>query len=92
LAIRQHAPFLTPAQIGWGTLIKPEASDNRKNRELTMENQDEGRKLAIENRPGDKPETCPKCGGKKISSCPGGSKLKAVPGIWWSCQDCLHEW
>ena len=42
--------------------------------------------------PGSKPETCPKCGGKEISACPGGSKLKAVPGIWWACQGCHHEW
>lgn len=59
-----------------------------------MAEKDDGRKLARESRPpeGGKPETCPKCGNAKISPCPGGSSLKAVPGIWWSCQDCHHEW
>jgi hypothetical protein len=58
-----------------------------------MEKMDEGRKLAMESKPPtDKPLACPKCGGTRISSCPGGSKIKFVPGIWWSCQDCTHEW
>ncbi len=53
---------------------------------------DDGKRFARESRPTAKPEACPKCGGKNIASCPGGSSLKAVPGIWWSCQDCHHEW
>jgi hypothetical protein len=39
-----------------------------------------------------KPEVCPKCGSKKVTSCPGGASLKAVPGIWWICDDCKHQW
>ncbi len=39
-----------------------------------------------------KPEKCPKCGGTNITHCPGGSSLKAVPGIWWKCESCKHEW
>ena len=58
-----------------------------------MENINDGRKLARESKPaGNKPEACPKCGGKQVALCPGGSSLKAVQGIWWSCQDCHHEW
>ena len=43
-------------------------------------------------KPDSKPDTCPKCGGKKVTSCPGGKSLKAVPGIWWVCDDCNHQW
>ncbi len=39
-----------------------------------------------------KPEKCPKCGSQKITSSPGGASLKAVPGIWWVCDDCKHQW
>jgi ferredoxin len=39
-----------------------------------------------------KPEKCPKCGGAKVTSCPGGASLKAVQGIWWICDDCKHQW
>jgi hypothetical protein len=39
-----------------------------------------------------KPEKCPKCGAAKITSCPGGTSLKAVPGIWWICDECKHQW
>jgi hypothetical protein len=54
---------------------------------------DEGRKWEKQSHPtGETPVVCPSCGGKDISSCPGGSKLKAVPGIWWSCHGCHHEW
>jgi hypothetical protein len=42
--------------------------------------------------PSSKPEKCPKCGGDKITSCPGGASLKAVPGIWWLCDACKHQW
>jgi hypothetical protein len=52
----------------------------------------DGRKLARESKSGDMPEKCPKCGSQKISACAGGSNFKAVPGIWWSCQECHHEW
>jgi hypothetical protein len=53
----------------------------------------DGKKLARESKPQvSKPETCPKCGGKKVSSCPGGSQRIAIQGIWWSCDDCHHEW
>ena len=43
-------------------------------------------------KPVSKPEKCPKCGSQKITSCPGGASLKAVPGIWWVCDDCKHQW
>jgi len=39
-----------------------------------------------------RPEACPICGSKKITTCPGGNSLKAVPGIWWICDDCKHQW
>jgi hypothetical protein len=58
-----------------------------------MFNKEEGTKLVKECKPtGTKPEACPKCGSKKIDACPGGSSVKAKPGIWWSCQDCHNEW
>jgi hypothetical protein len=40
----------------------------------------------------EKQAVCPKCGGKKVKSCPGGAAIKAVPGIWWVCEDCKHQW
>jgi len=43
-------------------------------------------------KPVNKPEKCPKCGSQKITSCPGGASLKAIPGIWWICDDCKHQW
>jgi hypothetical protein len=57
-----------------------------------MVNQDTDRKYVRESTQSNKPEECPKCSSKKIISCPGGSQLKAVPGIWWKCEDCKHEW
>jgi hypothetical protein len=39
-----------------------------------------------------KPEKCPKCSSNKVTSCPGGASLKAVPGLWWVCGDCKHQW
>jgi hypothetical protein len=38
------------------------------------------------------PEKCPACGSPKVISCPGGMSVKAVPGIWWVCDDCKHQW
>ncbi len=35
---------------------------------------------------------CPKCGSKNVTSCPGGTCLKPIPGIKWICIDCLYEW
>jgi hypothetical protein len=57
-----------------------------------MVNQDSDRKFVRDSTESKKPEVCPKCGSKNINSCPGGSQLKAVPGIWWKCEDCKHEW
>jgi len=57
-----------------------------------MADREEERKYVRDSTPSVKPETCPKCGSKKITSCPGGSKLTAVPGIWWVCDDCKHQW
>ncbi len=53
---------------------------------------EEERQYVKDSTPSVKPEICPKCGSKKITSCPGGSKLKSVTGIWWVCDDCKHEW
>jgi len=57
-----------------------------------MVDREEDRKFVRDSTVSKKPETCPKCGSKKVASCPGGSKLKAVPGVWWICDDCKHEW
>ena len=57
-----------------------------------MVNQDADRKYVRDSTESKRPEVCPKCGSKKVTSCPGGSQLKAVPGIWWKCEDCKHEW
>jgi transcription elongation factor Elf1 len=58
-----------------------------------MVNQGADRKFVRDSTsPVSKPEKCPKCGGKKVTSCPGGASLKAVPGIWWICDDCKHQW
>lgn len=46
-----------------------------------MEDREEERKYVRDSKSSEKPELYPKCGSKKISSCPGGSSLKAVPGI-----------
>jgi hypothetical protein len=55
--------------------------------------QTDGHKLERESHPqGGKPDKCPKCNKQNVSSCPGGSSLKMVPGIWWKCEDCHHEW
>jgi len=58
-----------------------------------MVDREDERKYVRDSRvPVNKPETCPKCGSKNVTSCPGGSSLKAVPGIWWTCDDCKHQW
>ena len=57
-----------------------------------MADKEEERKYVRDSKSSVKPEACPKCGSKKITSCPGGSSLKAVPGIWWLCDDCKHQW
>ncbi len=57
-----------------------------------MVNQDADRKFVRDSTESKKPEVCSKCGSKKVTSCPGGSQLKALPGIWWKCEDCKHEW
>lgn len=61
-------------------------------READMADKDEERQYVKDSRESKKPEKCPKCGSQKITSCPGGSSLKAVPGIWWVCDDCKHQW
>jgi hypothetical protein len=58
-----------------------------------MVNQGADRKFVRDSTsPTAKPEKCPKCGSKKIISCPGGASITAVPGIWWVCEDCKHQW
>jgi transcription elongation factor Elf1 len=57
-----------------------------------MGDREEERQYVKDSKVSNKPETCPKCGSKKITACPGGSSLKAVPGIWWVCDDCKHQW
>jgi transcription elongation factor Elf1 len=62
-------------------------------RRLEMADREEKeRQYVKDSKESKKPEICPKCGSKKITSCPGGSSLKAVPGIWWICDDCKHQW
>jgi len=57
-----------------------------------MADKEEERQYVKDSTPSVKPEICPKCGSKKITSCPGGSQIKSVTGIWWICDDCKHEW
>jgi len=58
-----------------------------------MVNQGEDRKYVRDSTsPETKPGKCPECGSEKVTSCPGGSSIKAVPGIWWICDDCKHQW
>jgi hypothetical protein len=57
-----------------------------------MTDREEDRQYVKDSRESKKPEACPKCSSKKITSCPGGASLKAVPGIWWICDDCKHQW
>jgi hypothetical protein len=57
-----------------------------------MADKEEARGFVRDSKASIKPEACPKCGGNKITSCPGGASLKAVPGIWWICDDCKHQW
>ena len=57
-----------------------------------MADKEDERQYVRDSLPSSKPEKCPKCGSKKITSCPGGLSLKAVPGIWWICDDCKHQW
>jgi transcription elongation factor Elf1 len=59
-----------------------------------MENKDAENKQYVKDTksPLSKPEKCPKCSSVKITSCPGGKSLKAIPGIWWICDDCNHQW
>lgn len=57
-----------------------------------MSEQPEKHDYVKDSKVSDKPDVCPECGGTRITACPGGSKLKAVPGIWWKCEDCSHEW
>jgi len=59
---------------------------------LAMAEQDEERQYVKDSRSSEKPEKCPKCGSKKVISCPGGASLKMIPGIWWLCEDCKHQW
>ena len=57
-----------------------------------MPEQQGDRQYVKDSRQSVKPDKCPKCGSKKITACPGGASLKAVPGIWWVCDDCKHQW
>ncbi len=57
-----------------------------------MADKEEQRQYVKDSQPSSKPEKCPKCGSTKVTSCPGGLSLKAVPGIWWVCDDCKHQW
>jgi hypothetical protein len=43
-------------------------------------------------KPENTPEKCPACGSSKVISSPGGASVKAVPGIWWVCGECKHQW
>jgi hypothetical protein len=57
-----------------------------------MVNQGSDRKFVRDNTTPTKPEKCPKCASTKVIACPGGASLKVVPGIWWICDDCKHQW
>ncbi|MGD9143464.1 MAG: hypothetical protein PVG61_06435 [Dehalococcoidia bacterium] len=57
-----------------------------------MAGSEQERKYVSDSKQSQKPDTCPECGGESITSCPGGASLKAVPGIWWICDDCKHQW
>jgi ferredoxin len=57
-----------------------------------MPDQQEDRQYVKDSRQSAKPEKCPKCGSKNVTACPGGASLNAVPGIWWVCDDCKHQW
>jgi transcription elongation factor Elf1 len=59
---------------------------------VNQHREDEQQYIRDTKTPVNKPEKCPKCGSKNITSCPGGASLKAVPGIWWICDDCKHQW
>jgi hypothetical protein len=66
--------------------------ENRREEKREEHNQEERQYIKDTKSPTSKPGKCPKCGGQKITSCPGGKSLKAVPGIWWVCDDCNHQW
>ena len=38
------------------------------------------------------PIKCPACGSPKVTSCPGGTNITAVAGIWWVCDECKYQW
>jgi hypothetical protein len=57
-----------------------------------MADQKEEQQWSKDSKESVKQAKCPKCGGNKVKSCPGGAALKAVPGIWWVCEDCKHQW
>ena len=65
--------------------------ENRKEEEQNRRDQEQ-KYVKSTRMPDKKPENCPKCGGKNVTSCPGGASLKAVPGIWWICDSCKHQW
>jgi hypothetical protein len=57
-----------------------------------MADQNEEQQWSKDSKESVKQAKCPKCGSSKVKSCPGGAALKAVPGIWWVCEDCKHQW
>ena len=57
-----------------------------------MDPRDEERQYVKDSKESVKQAKCPKCGSSKVKSCPGGAAVKAVPGIWWVCEDCKHQW
>jgi hypothetical protein len=59
---------------------------------LYVPDQSKERQFVKDSKTSVKPDVCPKCGAKKVVSCPGGASLKAVPGIWWRCEACNHQW
>jgi hypothetical protein len=69
-----------------------DTQNTRQDRRLAMDQRDEERQYVKDSKESAKQAKCPKCGGSKVKSCPGGAALKAVPGIWWVCEDCKHQW
>jgi hypothetical protein len=73
-------------------ILKLERVSHQGYRRIEMADQNEERQYVKDAKESVKQAVCPKCGGKKVKSCPGGAALKAVPGIWWVCEDCKHQW
>jgi hypothetical protein len=75
-----------------GTIFKSDSVSHQGYRRIEMADNSEQRQYVKDAKESIKQSVCPKCGSKKVKSCPGGTAIKAVPGIWWVCEDCKHQW